>query len=101
MLATVNVAWANSLDWRPSAEILWLPGVAEAGTVTEMGPKLPAPSAPAIAASVVSKKTSTPSSAPKPVPETVTVKVGGPMAEESAILAVTVKLAGRVVPLAG
>jgi len=40
-VATVKLAWANSRDWRPSAEIEWVPGVAAAGTVTEMGPKLP------------------------------------------------------------
>ena len=51
---TVKGAWANRPEWRPWAEIQWVPGVAEGGTVTETGPKLPVALVPASAKSEVS-----------------------------------------------
>jgi hypothetical protein len=67
--------------------------VAAAGTVIEVGPKLPfVPAAAVVPGIVLSKEMITVSDLPKPAPETFTVEPGGPVAGESTSPAPTVNL---------
>ena len=88
----MNAAWAAG-PGAPSvfAVIQCVPGSAEAGTWTAIGPKLPVALVVVNTSSLVSKYRSTASEAPNPAPETRTVVVGGPTDGDSDTLALTVK----------
>src|SRR5215469_17026980 len=93
LVFTAKGAWAKSPEWRPSADTQWVPGAAEAGTVTGTGPKFPVLFVPARARSVVSTNTSAPSNGPNPAPDTMTVDPGRPVAGVRMMPGVTVNVA--------
>src|SRR6266536_664124 len=80
---TVKTAAATRPAPLPVAEIVCLPGGADAGIVTLTGPNVPEPLAWVLISSVESKKMPTRSEAPNPLPLTRITEVGGATCRDS------------------
>ena len=85
-MRTRNDACTLSPEVRPVAVTACVPGVAEAGTVTETAANAPEPSVVASPTCVASKRMSTISPLANPAPLTWTTVVGGPTCTERVTL---------------